>query len=144
MVAVSGNRDLANLAGVRVRLHDPFSHPRFNDGSAKRTRERVRTYGFTGVLVRIHAVHEERFGLIALFLYPVAPANGNTLLPFPIDVGVQIRNEVVRYIDVALYQPLRLRYVHGRESLRVAADREIENLKDGELGDLVNAEPGRY
>src|SRR5580698_4313379 len=64
-------------------------------------------------------------GLIALFLYPVAPANGNTLLPFPIDVGVQIRNEVVRYIDVALYQPLRLRYVHGRESLRVAADREI-------------------
>src|ERR1700675_4918384 len=81
MVAVSGNRDLSNLAGVRVRLRDPFGHSRFNDGSANRTRERVRTYGFTGVLVRIHAVHEERFGLIALFLHPVAPANSNTLLP---------------------------------------------------------------
>src|SRR6266496_453731 len=123
MVSVSGNWDLPNLAGVRVRLRDPFGHSRFNDGSAKRTRERVRTYGFTGILVRIHAVHEEHFGLIALFLKPVAPGNGNTLPPFAIDVGVQIRNEIVRYIDVALDQPLRLRDVHGRESLRIAADR---------------------
>src|SRR5260370_31387499 len=135
MVAVSGNRDLANLAGVRVRLRDPFGHSRFNDGPSKRARERVRTHGFTGVLVRIYVVNEERFGLTALFLYPVAAANGNTLLPFPIDVGLQIRNEVVRYIDVALDQPLRPRDVHRRESLRVAAGREIENLKDGELGD---------
>src|SRR5260370_40632304 len=107
MVAVSGNRDLANLAGVRVRLRDPFGHSRFNDGPSKRARERVRTHGFTGVLGRIYVVHEERFGLIALFLYPLAPANGNTLLPFPIELGLPIRNEVVRYLDVGRDLPLR-------------------------------------
>jgi hypothetical protein len=143
MVTVSGDQDLAYLAGIRVRLGDPFSQHRFNDGSAKGAGERVRAYGFTSILVRIHAVQEEHLGLIALFLQPVASGNGNTLPPFPVDVGVQIRTKVIRYINVALDQPLRFRDVHGRESLRVTVDRKVQNLKDGEFGNLVHAKPCR-
>ena len=109
MVAVSGNQDLANLAGIRVRLGDPFGQPRFHDGSAKCARERVRPYGFTRILVRIHTVHEKHLGLIALLLKPVASGNGNALAPFPVDIGVQVRNKIIRYVDVARHQSLGLR-----------------------------------